>query len=370
MRPISISELPGDFDFSVTKESPIGLRPIGLWKSATKKRHQLPFLGGPQSFRDIEIFLKIGESLAVIEVDYENAIRWADTVGGGEIFRSALSALTKKRSAFVGLNSTKPKIMGIINVTPDSFYAGSRFDPTDAVDKAYRMIEDGADIIDIGGESSRPGSNPTPQGQEIDRVLPVIEKLKGCGVPLSIDTRRSAVMREAISAGVTIVNDVTALSDEGTIPVLRDNPHVSVVLMHAQGVPRTMQNNPRYYHVTYEVLCFLLRQVVKCQVAGIERTRIAVDPGFGFGKNVEQNVQMLRGLAMLHCTGCNVLVGVSRKSFLGAIINETEPEGRLSASLAASLFALSQGAQIHRVHDVKQIRQAFAINDRVNLWLN
>ena len=367
MKPISISELPRDFDFSVTRELPIGVRPIGLWKSTAWKRHQLPFLGGPQGFRDLEIFLRIGKKLAVIEVDYENATRWADTMGSGEIFRSALSTLTKKRPAFVGLSSNKPKIMGIINVTPDSFYAGSRFDPTDAVDKAHRMIEDGADIIDIGGESSRPGSNPTPQGQEIDRVLPVIEKLKGCGVPLSIDTRRAAVMREAISKGVTIINDVTALSDEGAIPVLRDNPHVSVVLMHAQGVPRTMQNNPRYYHVTYEVFCFLLRQVVKCQAAGIERIRIAVDPGFGFGKNIEQNVQMLRGLAMLHCTGCNVLVGVSRKSFLGAIINETEAEGRLSASLAASLLALSQGAQIHRVHDVKQIRQAFAIYDRINL---
>ena len=228
------------------------------------------------------------------------------------------------------------------------------------------MIDAGADIIDIGGESSRPGSNPTPQGQEIDRVLPVIEKLKGCGVPLSIDTRRSAVMREAISAGVTIVNDVTALSDEGAIKVLKENPHVSVVLMHAQGIPRNMQNNPRYNHVTYEVLCFLLHQVLKCKAAGIERSRIAVDPGFGFGKNFEQNVQMLRELAMLHCTGCVILTGISRKSFLGAITNQTEAEGRLSASVAASIAALSQGAQIHRVHDVKEVREAFAVYDRVN----
>ena len=366
MDPISLSELPSKFDFGGTKDAPIGLRPRGLRKSAVTEGQQLPFLGGAHVFSNLEIFLKIRQHLAIIEVDHRQATRWADTMGGGDRFRSALSNLTKKRSPFVGLNTQKPNIMGIINVTPDSFYAGSRFDPVEAVDKAYRMIEDGADIIDIGGESSRPGSNPTPKEQEMDRVLPVIEKLQRCGVPLSIDTRRSAVMREAISAGVSIVNDVTALSDEGAIKVLKENPHVSVVLMHAQGIPRTMQNNPRYNHVTYDVLCFLLHQVLKCKAAGIERSRIAVDPGFGFGKTFDQNVQMLRELAMLHCTGCVILAGISRKSFLGAITNQTEAEGRLSASIAASIAALSQGAQIHRVHDVKEVRQAFAVYDRVN----
>ena len=364
MEPISLPELPSIHDFGSFNRGSIGLRPVGLQKLELSDGQQLPFLGGSHGFCNLEIFLEIGDQLAVTEVNHRSATRWADSFGCGE-FGLALSALTKKRPPFSGLTSNKPIILGIINVTPDSFYAGSRIDPTNAADIACRMIEDGADIIDVGGESTRPGSNPTPPEQEMDRVIPVIERLKGCGIPLSVDTRRPAVMREAISSGVSIVNDVTALSDEDAITVLRENPKVSVVLMHAQGSPKNMQNNPQYNHVTYEVFSFLRRQVVKCQAAGIDRSRIAVDPGFGFGKNLGQNVQMLRELAMLHCIGCTLLVGVSRKSFLGAIVNEADPEGRLAASIAASIAASSQGAQIHRVHDVREISQALTLFDRV-----
>ncbi|MEO6025147.1 MAG: dihydropteroate synthase [Burkholderiales bacterium] len=263
------------------------------------------------------------------------------------------------------LELSRPLVMGIVNVTPDSFSDGGKFLAKNAaLDHAYQLIEEGADILDVGGESTRPGAEGVSIADELARVLPVIEALKNQSLPISIDTMKAEVMAAAIQAGATMVNDVYALRADGaeTVCVQSD---VAVCLMHMQGSPRTMQANPHYLDVVAEVRSFLFERAASCERGGISKDRIVIDPGFGFGKNSEHNLILLRNLSKLREAGYAVLAGLSRKSVLGKIIGQ-EVVSRVSASVAAALLAVQRGAQIVRVHDVRATKDALAILQAVN----
>ena len=250
------------------------------------------------------------------------------------------------------LHDTRPLVMGILNVTPDSFSDGGRYTALDAaVRHAEQMAAEGADIIDIGGESTRPGATAVSEADELARVIPVIEALRArLDIPLSIDTSKAGVMRAAVAAGADMINDVNALRADGALAVARA-AGVPVCLMHMRGEPRTMQEAPVYTDVCAEVMAFLQERVAACREAGIPQADLIIDPGFGFGKNLEQNLALFRGLPAFSRMGLAVLVGVSRKSMLGTILDRTADE-RLYGSLALAALALEKGARILRVHDV------------------
>ena len=253
-------------------------------------------------------------------------------------------------------------IMGVLNVTPDSFSDGGRyFDPEVAAARAVEMEAEGADIIDIGGESTRPGAKPVPEEEELRRVIPVIEALAGLPVPLSIDTRRARVMREALAAGARIVNDVSALSHDPEALATLAAAQAPIVLMHSLGEPKTMQVDPAYVDCVYDIHDYLEARVAACLAAGIGRDRVLIDPGIGFGKTVAHNVALLRGLATYHGLGCGVMVGVSHKSFIAKLAAGEPADRRVPGSLAAALWALRTGAQAIRVHDVAETRQAVQV---------
>jgi dihydropteroate synthase len=257
------------------------------------------------------------------------------------------------------LNLTHPLVMGILNVTPDSFSDGGRFNQMEyALRHAEQLQAEGADLLDIGGESTRPNADFVSPQQEMDRVLPVLERLQGCGVPLSLDTRRSSVMRAALAIGIDLINDVSALEDDGAI-ALAVASQAAICLMHKQGNPDSMQLQPDYQDVVAEVGDYLGRRVRLCLDAGIDRDRLLADPGFGFGKTVEHNLELLRRLPEIEQrAGVPLLVGLSRKSMLGAVTGETVPANRLGASVAVAMEAARLGARIIRVHDVRATRQA------------
>lgn len=262
------------------------------------------------------------------------------------------------------LDLSTPKVMGILNVTPDSFSDGGQFTNIDAaIAHAQQLIEDGADIIDIGGESTRPGATPVPLETELQRVIPVIQALAKCGVALSIDTYKPAVMQAAIKAGVHMVNDVFALQQPGAIEAVQDSA-VGLCLMHMQGIPQTMQLQPQYQDVVQEVRQFLQQRVSHLSAAGIAKQRIAIDPGFGFGKKTQHNLTLLKQLAQIRFDDLPILAGLSRKSILGQLAGG-DPSQRLYASLAASVLAVSHGANIVRVHDVKATVEALKVTAAV-----
>lgn len=254
-----------------------------------------------------------------------------------------------------------PAVMGILNVTPDSFSDGGRFEnPNIALRQAATMAEEGASIIDIGGESTRPGAASVSEQEELDRIIPIIESVHAvCGVPISIDTSKPVVMREAVAAGALMINDVCALRTEGALQAAADL-QVPVCLMHMQGQPRTMQENPQYQDVIREVGEFLEERIDACVAAGIAEDLIVVDPGFGFGKTHKHNVELLANLRQLSVRGRPVLVGVSRKSTLGDL-TKREVDDRLPASIGAAVVAAMNGATIIRAHDVRATVDALKV---------
>jgi dihydropteroate synthase len=263
------------------------------------------------------------------------------------------------------LNLTSPRIMGIVNVTPDSFSDGGfYFKPDAAIAHAEQLLEEGADILDIGGESTRPGAAPVDIQEELDRVIPVIEGLQGAPALLSIDTRKPEVMRAALTRGAAMVNDIDALQNPQTLEIVAASG-AAVCLMHKKGTPQTMQQAPRYENVVNEVKEFLRQRVDAAVAAGIDKSRIAVDPGFGFGKTLEHNLALLAHLREFHALGVPVLAGLSRKSMLGALTGQG-PENRVNASVAAALIAVMNGANILRVHDAGATRDALKIWNAVN----
>ena len=306
--------------------------------------------GGPVAFTHVEKIEDVADGNGTPEVVPVKAL---DSEPGD---------LTRPRPPYAGHVLSRPLVMGVVNVTPDSFSdGGDHYDPAAAIAHARDLIAAGADILDIGGESTRPGAAPVGVGEELDRILPVIQMAVSRGVTVSVDTRRAETMRAAINAGAAIVNDVTALSGDPDALEAVAGTDVSVILMHMLGTPETMQRNPEYRLASLDIYRWLAARVEACAAAGIPPNRIAVDPGIGFGKTDVHNMEILDRAGIFHGTGCAVAIGVSRKSFIGRIAGIGEPKNRLPGTLAATAIALSRGVQIHRIHDVAAVRQAIAI---------
>ena len=256
----------------------------------------------------------------------------------------------------------QPQVMGIVNATPDSFSDGGRFaDAATAAEAGADMAGEGAAIIDVGGESTRPGAKPLWEGDEIERIAPVIRQLAAGGAAVSVDTRKADVMTAALEAGARMVNDVSALTWDDRSAGVIAAAGVPVVLMHHQGDPQTMQDDPRYADVLVEIYLWLEGRIRAAEAAGIARQRILIDPGFGFGKNVAHNLELMNGLALFHSLGCPLVVGASRKRTIGALSGEAPADRRLSGSIAFALKAAEQGAQLLRVHDVPETVQALRV---------
>ncbi len=297
---------------------------------------------------------------------------WFDTVvvhtrGGGTrtIAASDLpaklhDALVAPRPPIAGVDMTAPRLMGILNVTPDSFSDGGQFNaPDEALRHAMVMHKEGASIIDIGGESTRPGAAEVEIDDEINRTAPVIAAIRAQSkVPISIDTRKAAVATQALAAGASLVNDVAALTFDPDLASVTARAGVPVCLMHAKGSPQTMQNDPTYDDVLLDVYDFLAARIDAAVAAGITRDRIIIDPGIGFGKTLDHNLILLRGIALFHALGCPVLLGASRKRFIGTIGGGETAADRVSGSVAVALFAARRGVQILRVHDIFATKQA------------
>jgi len=256
----------------------------------------------------------------------------------------------------------RPLVLGIVNVTPDSFSDGGQFaDAKGAIDHALRLVDEGADIVDVGGESTRPNAEPVSLAEELRRVIPVVEALAARGVKVSVDTLKPAVMRAAIAAGCAVVNDVNAFRAEGAVEAVAGS-QAGVIVMHMQGTPRTMQQAPHYENVVAEVGAFLRERAQALEAAGVAAERIVLDPGFGFGKTLEHNRALFRGLPQLASLGYPVMAGVSRKKMSGHHTGRAAGE-RTAGSVAAALLAVQNGARLVRVHDVRETV------DAINVWL-
>ncbi|WP_299615953.1 dihydropteroate synthase [Pelagibius sp.] len=343
------------------------LRPLGLWDPAEGEAAEGPrrlLAGGPLSFGHCEAVLRSDQGLRRAALSLPAIEAWAEeqTPGLGAEAAAILQRLSSPRGSLGGLTLERPRIMGILNITPDSFSdGGDRFDPEVAVRDGLAMLEEGADILDVGGESTRPGAAAISLEEERARVLPVVKGLVQAGACVSIDTRHAAIMQDAVAAGAAMINDVTALAGDPDSLAVAAAAEVPVILMHMQGEPRTMQQDPRYRHVALDIYDYLAERLEACAAAGIALERLVVDPGIGFGKTVAHNLQLLEQIAVFHGLGCPVLLGASRKSFIARLSHGEAPKDRLPGSLAAVLFALQRGVQILRVHDVAETAQAVAV---------
>lgn len=279
-----------------------------------------------------------------------------------------LKRLTAARPDFAKQSMDRPRLMGIVNVTPDSFSDGGRFLSHSAAMTKGKQVARLAEIVDIGGESTRPGAQEVPVNEEIVRTAPVIESLRAAGMraPISIDTRKALVASAALAAGATIVNDVSGLEFDPAMGPMVAKAGVPLVLMHSRGLPDTMQDNPRYGDVLLDVYDALADRLGKAEALGIDRAQIAIDPGIGFGKNLEHNLALLRGLSLFHGLGCALVLGTSRKRFIGSIGEAEAPEARMPGSVAVALAGIAQGVQITRVHDVAETRQALRLWQALN----
>ncbi|MHA6324032.1 dihydropteroate synthase [Roseivivax sp. CAU 1753] len=274
-----------------------------------------------------------------------------------------LQALTRPRAAVAGVAMDRAQIMGILNATPDSFSDGGQHDSRDAaLAHAHAMAAAGAAFIDIGGESTRPGATQVPADIESARILPLFRALSAtCGAVLSVDTRKTDVARAALTAGAMLVNDVSGLDFDPAMAALAAQRGVPICVMHSQGAPETMQANPRYGNVTLDIYDFLAARIDRLTALGLPRDRIVVDPGIGFGKTVAHNLELLRNLAVFHGLGCPILLGASRKGFIGTLSNEPLAARRAPGSIAVALAGIAQGVQIVRVHDVAETAQAMTL---------
>ncbi|WP_019954020.1 dihydropteroate synthase [Yoonia vestfoldensis] len=316
--------------------------------TAEPARDALPLAGGPCHFRDVAV-LERGRSSRIVPAS--------------DVPATILARLTAPRAPIAGLSMDRPRIMGILNVTPDSFSdGGDHADPASATARALAMQFDGAEIIDIGGESTRPGAVTVPNAEEIRRTAPVIAAIRAqSAVAISIDTRKADVAQAAIAAGASMVNDVAAFSHDPALAQVTADAGLPVCLMHAQGDPATMQNDPRYDDVLLDVYDFLAARIALAEAAGIAREAIVIDPGIGFGKTQDHNLTLLKNLALFHALGCPILLGASRKRFIGTIGGGQDAKDRVAGSVAVALHAVSQGVQILRVHDTFATQQALAL---------
>ena len=331
---------------AVTYHEPLGLLSGGLAAEARATGMALPLAGGPLAFTAVATHARGARPRfqSIVELD-----------------EAALGALIAPRPPWAGLELSRPHVMGVVNVTQDSFSdGGAYFDAGAAVAHGMALAAAGAAIVDVGGESTRPGALAVDEAEERRRVVPVVKALSDAGCLVSIDSRRAGVMAEAIDAGARILNDVGALEGPGCLE-LAARSGLPVVLMHKRGEPRTMQQAARYDHVLLDVFDYLAARIAACDTAGIPPARVAIDPGLGFAKTADHNLTILGHLGLLHGLGCPILVGASRKSFIGRLAGGAAARDRVGGSLAASLHAVARGAQLVRVHDVPETVQALAI---------
>jgi len=325
-----------------------------------------PLAGGALAFTAVELIRRGAgdrrETVTLSIADLRSCRLRAEDTSRSESIEKALSIIAAPRAEFAGLTLDRPRLMGVVNVTPDSFSDGGRYHDSDhAIAYGHALIQAGADILDVGGESTRPGAAPVSIEEELARVLPVIAALAKEGAVVSIDTRHGSVMRRAVDAGARVINDVTALAGDPQSLDAAAKSGAAVVLMHMQGEPRTMQKDPQYRDAPLDVYDYFAARLAACAAAGIPRNRILLDPGIGFGKNDRHNIALLGDLALLHGLGCGLLLGVSRKSFIGRLSRGEDAAHRLPGTLAATLAGLDRGAQVHRLHDVAEAAQAIAL---------
>ena len=338
------------------------LRPTGLlWGDAAavgcREGAALPLAGGPAAFLGVEIIEGApGSATRRLALARDLA------ASGDAVIQAALARLTAPRAPVAGVPLDRTRMMGIVNVTPDSFSDGGDFANTDtAVAQARKLVADGGEFIDIGGESTRPGSMEVNEAEELRRICPVLEALQGTGAAISIDTRKAAVMEAAVARGAAIINDVSALTYDAGALAAAAKTGAAAVLMHAQGDPRSMQDNPVYDDVVLEVYDYLEARVQAAARAGIPREKLIADPGIGFGKTLDHNLALLANLSLFHGLGVPVLLGASRKRIIGSITGRRDPKQRMPGSLGVAIAGAAQGVQIIRVHDVDETRQALDV---------
>lgn len=322
-----------------------------------------PLAGGKLAFTAAGIIWREDGHAWLAVSSFAELADWAESLGD-EVARAVgaqVHRIGKARAPWAGLAMDRPRLMGIINATPDSFSDGGRnLVAQTAIANAVAMVEAGADIIDVGGESTRPGAQAVPAAEEIARVVPIITALAQRGIIVSIDTRHAAVMAAALAAGASIINDVTALEGEGSLE-LAASSGAAMILMHMQGQPQTMQADPRYECAPLDVHDYLAGRIAACEAAGMTRANIMVDPGIGFGKTASHNTQILASLSLLHGLGCPVLLAASRKTFVAHLSRGEMADQRLPGTLAAHLAGIAAGVQLLRVHDVAETAQARAV---------
>jgi len=374
-KPPILSGVSGLKALATAEPGHVWVRPLGLFSgeagsAAAADGAALPLAGQGSApglvFSEVEILVRLphgGVAGTVVTVAGLDAAAMRDVPFPlGRRIEEQLDALTRPRAAWAGFELDRPLLMGIVNVTPDSFSDGGDFlSAESAIAQGSALLEAGADILDIGGESTRPGAEPVAPEEEIRRVEPVIRALAERGAVISIDTRHARVMEAALAAGARIINDVSALTGDPDSIGVAQRSEAPLVLMHMKGDPRTMQDNPSYELASLDVVEHLAHRIGICAGAGIRAERIIVDPGIGFGKDFPHNIEILARLALLHALGCGILLGVSRKSLIGQLDQNAPPKARLPGSLAAAIHGLGQGVQIFRVHDVAETRQAFAV---------
>jgi len=312
----------------------------------------------------LEVLIRQSGRILAARAGAETVSAWA-AAQGGDMARHVdllLGRLASPPAAFAGMALDRPRIMGIVNVTPDSFSDGGDYaDRAAAIARGRALVAAGADILDIGGESTRPGAAPVSVAEELDRVVPVIRALAGDGHAVSVDTRHATVMAAAVDAGARIINDVTALTGDPDSERVAAQSGAAIVLMHMLGEPRTMQADPHYADATLDLMDYFAARIARLEALGVDRARLSLDPGIGFGKKDPHNLLILNELAAFHGFGCPLTLGVSRKSFIGRLSRGEAPKERLAGSLAIAALAFSQGVQIVRVHDVAETYQARAM---------
>lgn len=312
------------------------------WRPIPEEGGALPLAGGWLRFSRLERLERGGVPPRILSADAAPP--------------EVLSALTAPRAPVMGVGLDRPSVMGIVNATPDSFSDGGTYD---GIAHGRALIAQGADVLDIGGESTRPGAADVTEAEEIARVVPVIAALRD--KPISVDTRKAQVARAALDAGAGLVNDVSGFDFDPALAQLVASTGVPVCLMHAQGVPATMQDQPHYDDVLLDVYDALAARIARAEAAGIPRARILVDPGIGFGKTLDHNLAILNRISLFHGLGCAILLGVSRKRFIGEVAAEPTPRERMPGTLGVTLASVGQGVQMHRVHDVAATVQGLAV---------
>ncbi len=343
------------------------LRPDGLLTGSTAATaiahgQALSLAGGDIAFTLVEVLTRTADGPVAAQAPLHRLRWWAEQQGPAlrERIEIQLSRLAAKRQPWAGLSLDRALVMGILNVTPDSLFAGTGTESDQAIARGRALMEAGADIVDIGAESTRPGADPVTPEEEMRRLEPVIRALASAGATISVDTRRAVVMKAALSWGAHAINDVAGLEGEACMETVA-RTGAPVILMHMRGEPGTMQNDPQYDLPSLDIADYLAHRVALCEEAGIPLHRIVVDPGIGFGKTVAHNLEILARLSLYQGLGCGVALGLSRKSTIGRVAGGAPVEERMPGSIAGALQGLRQGVQILRVHDVAETRQAVAV---------